>query len=95
MIERDGELTALFVMDLSLSAARLRFVERKRQCDVLRGAVTIIALDVATNYCQASGRRSLRLEPKNGELAAYYERLGFTPVPRDEKWYELALVRRP
>lgn len=77
-LERDGELVALFVMDLSPGAVRLKFVERNTGTNTLKGMVTIAALDVATNYCQCTGRSRIRLQPKNDILAQFYENIGFT-----------------
>lgn len=85
----------MFASDLTPTAARLLFVERKMSTDALKGKVTLIALDVTTNYCQGGGRNRLRVQPKNDAIALSYTRLGFTPDPvTDGNWYEMNVVSR-
>ena len=76
------ELCAVGVMTLTQGTTWVRFVERNRNgSNALKGKVLLILLDAATNYCQASGRRLVKLEPLNDRLVEYYvTSLGFELV---------------
>ena len=60
----------------------MRFVEGdpSPECALI-GRRLLIALDVATNYTQISGRHELRVEPMNDRLVNLFEATyGFEPV---------------
>lgn len=68
----------------------LRFVEGDPREDCpLRGKRILIALEAATNYAQARGKREIRLQPINEKLVYLYENVyGFTlESPRNETPY--------
>lgn len=68
----------------------LRFVEGDpRQDCPLKGQRILIALQAATNYAQARGKREIRLQPVNEKLVYLYEKVyGFAlESPRNEAPY--------
>lgn len=68
----------------------LRFLEGDpRQDCPLRGRRILIALETATNYAQARGKKEIRLQPKNDDLVYLYENVyGFVlESPRNEAPY--------
>lgn len=48
----------------------------------LQGSITLILLDVATNYAQIRGKHKLHVQPMNSGLIDHYEKFGFSQYPK-------------
>ncbi|MER9391887.1 MULTISPECIES: hypothetical protein [unclassified Mesorhizobium] len=85
-----GRLSGLALGLTTGQSLMLRFMEGDpREACPLKGKRILIALEAATNYAQARGKREIRLQPINEKLVNHYTNVyGFVlESPRHEEPY--------